>query len=277
MLSGSGWALTRLCSPPRAAQVHPRYSPSMEPLTAILLLVAGFLAGIVNALAGGGSFITLTALVVAGGLTVDVANGTNRVAIALQSLASFVTFHRAGHTELGLVARLAPATIAGAVVGASLSLEVPRDVFENIVGVAMLGMMALVLLRPKRFLDGAVRASRLSPGPIDLVFFGIGLYGGFLQAGVGVFLLFGLVGFAGRDLVAANVAKVVLALVFTVPALLVFASQGAVDWWHGLVLAVGTSVGGVVGAKVALKGGAPAVRWVLLAVLAASAGRFLLG
>jgi len=249
----------------------------MEPLTAAILLVAGFVAGIVNALAGGGSFITLTALVVAGGLTVDVANGTNRVAIALQSLATFLTFRKAGHSELRLVARLSPATVAGAVVGAGLSLDVPRDIFENIVGLAMLGMMVLVLARPKRFLEGAARPPRLGLGPADLAFFVIGLYGGFLQAGVGIFLLFGLVGLAGRDLVAANVAKVVLALVFTVPALVVFASQGAVDWLPGIVLALGTAAGGVVGAKVALKGGAPAVRWVLLAVLALSAGRFLLG
>ena len=158
-----------------------------------------------------------------------------------------------------------------------MSLQVPRSILENIVGVAMLGMMGLVLLRPKRFLDGAARPPRLAPGPVDLAFFGFGLYGGFLQAGVGVFLLFGLVGLAGRDLVAANVAKVVLALVFTVPALVVFAAQGAVDWLHGLVLAGGAVLGGVVGAKVALKGGAPVVRWVLLVVLAASAGRFLLG
>jgi len=249
----------------------------MDLPTALILTTAGFVAGIVNALAGGGSFITLTALVVAGGLTVDVANGTNRVAIALQSLATFLTFREAGHTQLGLVARLAPATIIGAVVGASLSLDVPRDVFETIVGLAMLGMMALVLARPKRFLMGATRPPRLGLGPIDLAFFAIGFYGGFLQAGVGIFLLFGLVGLAGKDLVAANVAKVVLALVFTVPALVVFASQGAVDWGPGLVLAGGTAAGGVVGAKVALKGGAPAVRWVLLLVLALSAARFLLG
>ncbi|HCH63803.1 MAG TPA: sulfite exporter TauE/SafE family protein, partial [Deltaproteobacteria bacterium] len=82
--------------------------------TALLLLVAGFAAGIVNSLAGGGSFLTLTALVVAGGLPVDVANGTNRVAIVVQSLAAAWTFQRAGQTESLLVLRLAPATIVGA-------------------------------------------------------------------------------------------------------------------------------------------------------------------
>jgi len=249
----------------------------MTVTTAILLLVAGFAAGVVNALAGGGSFLTLTALVVAGGLPVEMANGTNRVAIVVQALASAWTFQRSGQTETRLVLRLAPATMVGALVGARISLDVPRDSFETVVGVAMLVMMGLVLLRPKRFLEGTVRPPRLRPGLVDLVFFVIGLYGGFLQAGVGVFLLAGLVGLAGRDLVRANVAKVLLALVFTVPALLVFLADGAVDWAAGGMLAVGTAFGGVAGARLAIRGGAAVVRWVLLVVLALSAGRFLFG
>ncbi len=104
----------------------------MTVTTAILLLVAGFGAGIVNALAGGGSFLTLTALVVAAGLPVDMANGTNRVAIVVQSLASAWTFQRSGQTELRLVLRLAPATIVGALVGARVSLDVPRSSFETV-------------------------------------------------------------------------------------------------------------------------------------------------
>ena len=249
----------------------------MSAVTVAILLLAGFFAGVVNALAGGGSFLTLAALVMAGGLPVDVANGTNRVAIVVQGIATALTFRRSGQTEGRLVLRLAPAMVAGAVVGARLSLDIPRDTFETVVGVAMLGMMGVVLARPKRFLDGAVRPPKLSLGLADVVFFIIGVYGGFLQAGVGVFMLFGLVGLAGRDLVRANVAKVVLALVFSVPALAVFLAEGAVEWGPGLVLATGTAAGGVVGARVALKGGAPAVRYVLLAVLALSAGRFLLG
>ena len=254
-----------------------RYSGSMTLSATLLLVGAGFAAGVVNALAGGGSFLTLAALVFAAGLPVELANGTNRVAIVVQSLATALTFRRSGLGEGRLVLRLAPATMLGAVVGARLSLEVPTDTFEAIVGVAMLGMMGLVLLRPRRFLEGAARIPRLGPGPVDLVFFAIGVYGGFLQAGVGVFLLVGLVGLAGRDLVAANVAKVVLALVFTVPALLVFVADDAVDWGAGLLLAVGTAAGGVAGARVAMKGGARVVRWVLLGVLGVSAARFLLG
>lgn len=247
----------------------------MSITTLALLLLAGFFAGVVNALAGGGSFLTLTALVVAGGLPVEVANGTNRVAIVVQGLATALTFRRSGQTEAATVRRLAPAMVVGAVVGARLSLQVPRDLFEVVVGVAMLGMMGLVLLRPKRFLEGAARMPQLRPGWVDGVFFAVGVYGGFLQAGVGVFMLMGLVGMAGLDLVRANVAKVVLALVFSVPALLVFLEQGAVAWKPGLVLAVGTAVGGVAGARVAIRGGAAVVRWVLVAVLALSAARFL--
>jgi len=254
-----------------------RYIRCMSLSAIALLCIAGFFAGVVNALAGGGSFLSLTALVLVGGLPIEVANGTNRVAIVTQGLASALTFQRAGATEGRLVLRLAPAMVLGAVVGARLSLDIPRDTLETVVGVAMLCMMALVLARPKRFLEGAVRPPKLSPGRADLVFFGIGVYGGFLQAGVGIFMLVGLVGLAGRDLVRANVAKVVLALVFSVPALLVFLAEDAVQWGPGLALAVGMALGGVTGAKVALRGGARAVRWVLLVVLALSSVRFLSG
>lgn len=247
----------------------------MELTGAALLFGAGLLAGGINALAGGGSFLTLAALAVAADLPVGVANGTNRVAVLVQSLAALLAFGKAGRAEWGLALRLAPATVLGAGLGAQLSLELPRSVLEMVVGVAMLGMIGVVLLRPKRFLEGAARAPRLGVGLVDLAFFAIGVYGGFLQAGVGVFLLIALVGLAGRDLVRANVAKVVLALVFTVPALGVFLAQGAVAWAPGLVLAAGAGVGGALGARAAVKGGSGLVRVVLIAVLLVSAARFL--
>ncbi len=242
-----------------------------------VLLLAGAVAGAINALAGGGSFLTLTALVVMGGMSVEMANGTNRVGIVAQSLAAALAFRHAGQSEWRLVGRLTPAVVLGAVVGAQVSLDLPRTVMERVVGAAMVGMMALLVWKPERFLRGAARAPRLHLGVVDLVFFLVGLYGGFLQAGVGVFLLMGLVGFAGRDLVAANVAKVVLALVFSVPALVVFAAQGAVDWGPGVVLAIGSALGGAVGARIAVWGGAKMVRWVLFGVLTVSSVRFFLG
>lgn len=248
--------------------------------TAVLLLLAGLGAGAVNAVAGGGSFLALTALVVGAGLPVEVANGTNRVAILLQSGAAIWAFGDTGRGHGGLVLRLAPATLLGGLLGAQLSLELPRAVLEGVVGLAMLAMVAVVAARPQRLLRpraAGVWAPGPRPGRADLVFFGIGVYGGFLQAGVGVMLLLALVGLAGRELVGANVPKLLLALVFTVPALGVFLAQGAVAWGPGLVLGLGSVLGGVLGARLAVRGGAELVRGVLVVVLVLSAARFLYG
>lgn len=247
----------------------------MDLSTILLLAAAGLAAGVVNTLAGGGSFLTLAALTLLAGVPVDVANGSNRVAVVVQGVATVTAFWRRGHAPHPILRRLVPATLTGAAVGAWLSLQLSRDVFEDVVAVAMIGMMLLVLLRPKRFLQGTQTPPRLPPGVLDLAFFCVGLYGGFLQAGVGVFLLAALVWLAGRNLVDANVLKAWLVLGFTVPALGVFVVEGAVDWAAGVAVAAGSAVGGALGARIAVAGGARVVRWVLLAVLAVSAVRML--
>ena len=104
-----------------------------------------------------------------------------------------------------------------------------------------------------------------------IIFFGIGLYGGFIQAGVGFFLLGGLVLGAGYDLIKANAIKVFITLLFTVPALIVFILNNQVNFILGFVLAIGSMLGAFVGAKVAVSWGPKFVRYVLLTAILASA------
>jgi uncharacterized membrane protein YfcA len=101
------------------------------------------------------------------------------------------------------------------------------------------------------------------------------MYGGFLQAGVGIFLLAGLVLGIGYDLVRANAVKVLIILAFTISSLIVFMLNGQVLWGIGLLLAVGNSLGAWAAARIAVERGANFVRWLLIVVVAVSAADLL--
>lgn len=245
----------------------------MDPFLAIILFAAGVSAGIINTLAGGGSFLTIAALLLAG-VPVDVANATNRLGVVVQSSMATGQYHRAASLDVSTVRRLLPAAMIGALLGAWLSTEIEVVMLETVVGVMMLVMMAVVVIQPKNWMDSAAapKHALLQQG----VFLLIGLYGGFLQAGVGVFLLMGLALMAGVDLVRANGVKMALVLGYTLPAVLFYAWQGLIFWGLGAVLALGGAVGGWMGVRVVVWGGATVVRWVLVVILGVSGVRLLL-
>ena len=243
-------------------------------LLAVALFVAGFLAGVINTLSGGGSLLALPALVFAG-LPIDVANGTNRVGVLLQSVSALGTFrgHAAARGAFAW-AEVLPASL-GAIIGSAISLDLDENLFRRIVGGALLVMLGLLLLKPNAWLQGRQRP--VAAGWRWLGFFVIGVYGGFLQAGVGMFLLAGLVMLSGRDLVQASVAKVLLVAIYTAPALVIFLLGGRVAWLPGLAMAAGGALGGWAGARFTVAGGAELVRWVLIVVVIASSLKLLAG
>lgn len=267
---------------------------AFEPLPAALILAAlGLVAGTINTLAGGGSLITLPALMFLG-LDPGVANATNRVGILLQSLAAVAGLSRQGtlvfraspeaSRESGeaassppvaffaLIPRLIAASL-GAAAGAAAAASLDPAAFRRIIAVAMLVMLGVLLGRPRRWLH----PKPPQPQWIQLAgFFVIGAYGGFLQAGVGIFLLAGATWLAGEDLVRGNVTKNILVAVFTVPALAVFALEGLVAPLPGLALALGSTAGGLLGARLVGRLGAGFVRIVLVVVVSGAAVRLLL-
>jgi uncharacterized membrane protein YfcA len=100
-----------------------------------------------------------------------------------------------------------------------------------------------------------------------IIFFLIGMYGGFIQVGVGYFLLAGIVLSAGYELVKANAIKSLINLLFTPLAILVFSFGDQIHWQYGLVMAVGNLVGALLATRMAVKKGAGFVRWVIIAVI----------
>jgi uncharacterized protein len=239
-----------------------------------LLLAAtplvGFAAGFINTLAGSGSLITLPLLILLG-LPANVANGTNRIGVLVQNVVAVATFRRRGALDLAGTPRLIVPAVAGAILGAQLAAELDEALLRRTIGALMIVMLFVVLLRPRQWIAGHATSRHGGSGWLKIpLFFAIGVYGGFIQAGVGIFLLAALVLGAGYNLVGANVVKNLIVLVFTVAALAVFVINDQVDWGLGLLLATGQAAGAWVAVHMALERGAVFVRWVLIAVLLVS-------
>lgn len=235
-----------------------RYASAMPHGAGSLLLLfgAGAVAGTLNVLAGGGSFLTLPILIFLG-LPASVANGTNRVGILAQNVAAVWSFHHQGVLDRrSLALAAAPATL-GAALGAWGALVIGDLAFERILAVLMVLISLLSIWRPAvAEAEAAPAFDRDHPRAIALAisFFLVGIYGGFIQAGVG-FLLLGATSLGGLDLVRGNAVKVFAVLCFTTLSLLVFAWNGRVEWGAGLALAAGTVLGGLAGARLTvLKG-----------------------
>jgi uncharacterized membrane protein YfcA len=248
----------------------------MEWFFYVAVIAAGFAAGFINTLAGSGSLITLPLLIFLG-LPANIANGTNRVAILLQNVVAVGSFRRQKVLDLRGGMLLALPAMVGAVIGAQIAVNLDELVIRRTVGILMVIMFFVVLVKPRQWLEGKSDDKKgISLILKILVFFIIGAYGGFIQAGVGIFLLAGLVLGAGYDLVRANAVKLLIVLCFTVFALLIFIFNDQVDWKTGLILALGNMTGAWIASRIAVKRGAKFVRWFLLAVLLVS-GSILVG
>ncbi len=231
----------------------------------LLLFGAGLIAGVINVIAGGGSFLTLPILMFLG-LPAGVANGTNRVGILLQNVAAVWSFER--HRVLdwsSLWWAAAPAT-AGAVLGTWGALVISDQAFRRVLVLLMLTVSVWTLWSPhhRKGSDeaGLSNRSRRHLVLTALAFFVVGIYGGFVQAGVGFFIL-AVTSAVGLDLVRGNAVKVLTVLCFTALSLALFAWQGRVDWLMGSTLAAGTIVGGLVGARLTVLKGHKWVRGVV--------------
>jgi uncharacterized membrane protein YfcA len=237
----------------------------------LILIPAGVLVGFINTLAGSGSLISLPLLIHLG-LPANVANGTNRVAILLQSLVGAGSFRQKKIIRFREGIWLAIPAVVGAVIGAILAVDINEAVMKRVIGGLMIVMFFLIALKPEAWIEGKVSHLKKKPGFWQiLIFFGIGLYGGFIQAGVGFFLLGGLVLGAGLDLIKANALKNLIVFLYTPFALAVFIFNGQVDWIMGLTLAAGNMAGAWIAAHVAIRHGAKVVRYILMAVIVLAA------
>lgn len=239
----------------------------MEPWQLLLLSAIGVVAGFLNVMAGGGSLLTVPVMVFMG-VPGPVANGTNRIAILAQNITAVTAFFRRGFSDFKLSLSLAACSIPGAVLGAWVGTRLEGVWFNRVLAMIMLGVLALMFFGGNKKKDAeATEPTRkqLLWGHICMV--GVGLYGGFIQLGIGFIIMPVLNRVMGLDLVRTNMHKVFIVMSYTVVALLVFATQVEILWVAGLALAIGNSIGGWVATNVQVDRGEGVINLVLNSVL----------
>jgi uncharacterized membrane protein YfcA len=236
----------------------------MEWYIILALIGTGIAAGFFNTTAGGGSMLTIPLLMFIG-LPANVANGTNRIAIVLQNIVAVSTFRKKKIIDLKADSRLAIPAIVGAVIGALIAVEINVELLKKVIAGLMVLMLFVVILKPDAWVKERAGQTGAKPTVLQyIIFFFVGLYGGFIQMGIGFFMLAALVLGAGFDLVKANAIKVFIALLYTVFALGIFFYHKQVDLVAGLILAAGNMMGAWLGVHFQVKGGAKYVRYVLI-------------
>lgn len=241
----------------------------MEWWEAGLLVVGGFFAGGINAVAGGGSTLTVPLLVLAG-VPGNSANGSNRVGILTSNLAAAASFKKLGVQGLSHTVPIVVPVIVGSLIGSLAISELTDETFERFFGFLMIPIIVLTIRKPRVDAD----KPPWPPWLTAVVFIGVGVYGGAVQAGVGLVLLAALTR-AGFDLVTANHIKAIVNLVVTSVALPVFILNDQVRWIPALILAAGFTVGGWAGAHAAVRRGERFIRVAMVVATMVLAGRLL--
>jgi uncharacterized membrane protein YfcA len=241
----------------------------------IIILVAGMASGFLNTAAGGGSLLSIPVLIFIG-LPSAVANGTNRIALLAESITAIITFRKKGYFDPKLAIILGIPAVIGSIIGSKIAVNISNKLFNNILALVMVLVVLFILWQPhKKF---APRAGELSPARLALAmagFFMVGLYGGFIQVGVGFLIITCLSLTTGKSLVDINSLKVLISLIYLIPSLLVFVQSGKVNWSIGFVLAIGNGIGGWLGSSLSVKGGDKWIKIILVIAVTLMVGRLL--
>ena len=211
----------------------------------LLLFFVGLVAGTLNVIAGGGSFLTIPLLIFMG-LPPVVANGTNRVGILCQNITASWSFQRHGVVDWQYVRWATGPAVVGALLGSKAAIVIGDEIFKNILAGLMIAVTLWTLWDPLKYKTTGKKVKPFNRTALVGGFFLVGIYGGFVQAGVG-FLVLAATTLAGLDLVKGNAVKVLSILAYTFISLAIFAWEGKVDWTLGLVLAAGTMIGSQIG------------------------------
>ncbi|WP_067520364.1 sulfite exporter TauE/SafE family protein [Endozoicomonas ascidiicola] len=246
-------------------------------LSSITLIVLGLFAGAINTLAGGGSNLTLPALMIMG-MPADIANASNRVGIFLQSLTGAIGFKKHNRLETTEIMPMMVPTLLGGIAGALTASYSPESLLKPMLLGVMIIMSLIMVIRPAMIVPdiGSIplKVSESKKGWTGLVI--AGFYGGFVQAGVGFILLAAVCGVLRYDLVRGNALKLVCTLAFTTMALIVFIARGQVDWIPALILSIGFIIGAHLSVKFAITAKSETLKQILLIMTLVGCGVALL-
>ena len=239
----------------------------MEIYQALILIAVGLFAGFVNTVAGGGSLLTLPVMIFMG-LPPIVANATNRLALLFQNISAVVGFRSKGISTWPYNLYLSITAVIGAIIGAKISVDLDPVLFSRILSVIMVSVIGFMVFNPLKKKSFEVEKMDRKHQLIGVIlFFGVGLYGGFIQAGVGFIVIAVLSMTNHMRLVRINSAKVFVILFYTIAALIVFIYEGVINWQWGLTLAVGNSAGGWIGSRWQVDKGEVWIRRILMVMV----------
>lgn len=238
-----------------------------------LLVVVGFVVGFINTVAGGASLISLPVLIFLG-LPPAVANGTNRVAIVLQNATAIAGFKSKGVSTFPFNLYLGVAAFFGSILGASIAVDIKGETFNRILAMIMVAVVLLIILKPRvslADLQERITGKYLWLG--CLAFFFIGIYGGFINAGIGFVIMLYLNLVHRMNLVRVNATKVAVVFIYTLAALGVFIFYDKVIWKVGAVLAVGNMAGAWFSSRISVSKGDNYIKVFLIVMVLAMAVR----
>lgn len=223
-----------------------------DSMTIAIAVLGGFLAGIVNTLAGNGSAITLSIMTELMGLPPNVANGTNRVGVMMQSISSSFSFIK--NKKISIVTSKWPILITtlGAIIGVVTAINISNEAFKEVFRYLLILMFFVILINPKRWLNEKPDIPLKSPWALPL-FLLLGFYGGFIQMGMGIVFLIVTVLILKYDLISANALKTIVVAVYTLIAVAMFHYSGLIEWKVGLTIGIGQAIGGYITAEFASK------------------------
>lgn len=229
-----------------------------------LLILAGFIAGFMNTMAGGGSLLTLPLLIFLG-LPAAVANGTNRIAIFTSTFSATAGFKSKGVSNFPFNIYLGVSGLIGALIGARIAIEIKGELFNKILAVIMILVVLLIIFKPKiNYSDALERLTGKHLYISMTAFFFIGIYGGFINAGIGFVIMLFLHYYNRLNLVKVNATKVVIVLIYTTGALITFALADKVNWTYGIFLATGNFIGGWTSSRWSVKKGENTIKTFLI-------------
>ncbi len=221
----------------------------------VLIIPIGFIVGFINTIAGGGSLLTLPVLIFLG-LPPNVANGTNRVAIVIQTAMATAGFKSKKVSTFPFNLYLGTSALMGSIIGAYLAVDIKGETFNKILAIIMIVVVLIIIFKPKIRSEEFLERTQGKYLWLNIVaFFFFGIYGGFINAGIGFIIILFLHYVSQMTLVRANATKVVVVLLYTVSALIVFVLNDKVNWGVGLVLAFGNGSGAWLASRVSVKKG----------------------
>lgn len=240
----------------------------MTILEGIFLIGAGLFAGFINTVAGGGSLLTLPLLIFLG-LPSAEANASNRVAIFSQNIFSVAGFRSKGVRVFPFAIYVAIPAIIGAIIGSRIAVDINETLFNRILAIVMLMVMGITIFKPNVKTQTEEILTTKNIWISVVAFFFVGIYGGFIQAGIGFIMIATLTAIHGFKMAKTNAIKVFVALSYTVAALIVFYLSGKIRWEYGLVLAIGQSAGGWIASRWSVGVSDQVIRMILLVMVVA--------